>query len=227
MTQKRPFDTRQHILDASLGLFRQKGFDGTTMRDVAKAAGMSLGAAYYYFSSKEALVLGYYEKQAEEHERRVREQLAACASLRERLGGYFHVRLDIIADDRSFMSGLFRTAADPTSPVSVFAKETKPLRARAMRLLEEVLDVPEVAEWVRPLAARACWGLLLAVLLYFVHDASPEQAKTRQLTDRALDLAVGVLPLASLPMAAPVLAQITDLLREAGVFEEFEAPETP
>ena len=32
------------------------------MRDIAKAAGLSLGAAYYYFPSKEALVFAYYEQ---------------------------------------------------------------------------------------------------------------------------------------------------------------------
>jgi AcrR family transcriptional regulator len=222
MTEKRPLDTRQHILDASLGLFRENGFDGTTMRDVAKASKMSLGAAYYYFSSKEALVLVYYEQQMQEHERLVHERLGASKSLRERLGTYFHVRLDILGDDRSFMGGLFRTVADPKSSVSVFAKETKPLRARATQLLEEVLNVPEVPESLRPLAARAAWALLLVILLYFVHDSSPEQQKTRRLTDRTLDLSVTMLPFLALPMAAPMLAEVTDLLRETGVLEEFD-----
>ena len=50
-------ETRDRIYNAALTLFRQRGFDATTMRDVAGAADMSLGAAYHYFPSKDALVL--------------------------------------------------------------------------------------------------------------------------------------------------------------------------
>src|SRR4051812_16540464 len=45
--------TRERIFTVALNLFREKGFEGTTMREVAAAANMSLGAAYYYFASKE------------------------------------------------------------------------------------------------------------------------------------------------------------------------------
>jgi AcrR family transcriptional regulator len=37
-------------------LFREQGFEQTTMRDVAARVGVSLGAAYYYFASKDAIV---------------------------------------------------------------------------------------------------------------------------------------------------------------------------
>ena len=68
-------ETRERILDAALGLFRRKGFEGATMRDIARAAGMSLGAAYYYFETKEALVLAYYQRVQDQHERLVAAKL--------------------------------------------------------------------------------------------------------------------------------------------------------
>ena len=52
--------TRQRILEAALELFRVKGFAAATMREVAVAAGVATGAAYYYFPSKEAIVLAFY-----------------------------------------------------------------------------------------------------------------------------------------------------------------------
>jgi AcrR family transcriptional regulator len=47
--------TRQSILDAALGLFAEKGFFGTSLRDVAAAVGVRESALYNYFASKEAL----------------------------------------------------------------------------------------------------------------------------------------------------------------------------
>ena len=53
-------ETRNRILDAALRLFRERGFAETTMRDVATEAGVATGAAYYYFRSKEDLVMAFY-----------------------------------------------------------------------------------------------------------------------------------------------------------------------
>jgi AcrR family transcriptional regulator len=47
--------TRQAILDAALGLFADKGYFGTSLRDVAGTVGVRESALYNYFASKEAL----------------------------------------------------------------------------------------------------------------------------------------------------------------------------
>jgi AcrR family transcriptional regulator len=65
-------ETRFQILQTALGLFRQQGLDDTTMRGIAAAADLSLGAAYYYFSSKEAIIQAYYDEVQAEHYSRCR-----------------------------------------------------------------------------------------------------------------------------------------------------------
>jgi AcrR family transcriptional regulator len=59
--------TRQQVLDSALALFRERGFHETTLRDIAAHAGLSLGAAYYYFKSKEAIVGAYYHYVQHQH----------------------------------------------------------------------------------------------------------------------------------------------------------------
>ena len=49
-------ETRERIVDTSLELFREKGFDETTMRDIAASAGVATGAAYYYFAVRANVV---------------------------------------------------------------------------------------------------------------------------------------------------------------------------
>jgi AcrR family transcriptional regulator len=48
---------RQHILDTALGLMAQRGVDGTSMRDLATAAGLNVASLYHYFSSKRELLV--------------------------------------------------------------------------------------------------------------------------------------------------------------------------
>ena len=51
--------TQTRILDSALDLFRRRGYDQATMRDIAAEAGVSLGSAYYYFESKADLVMAF------------------------------------------------------------------------------------------------------------------------------------------------------------------------
>src|SRR5215467_16045990 len=91
-------ETRRQILETALGLFRERGLDATTMRDVAAAAGLSLGATYYYFKSKEAIVGAYYTYVQQEHQARARAAFAASADLRDRLRAALHTKIDILQD---------------------------------------------------------------------------------------------------------------------------------
>lgn len=47
---------RQELLRAAARLFRQQGFDATSTRDIATAAGMRSGSPFYHFENKEALL---------------------------------------------------------------------------------------------------------------------------------------------------------------------------
>lgn len=48
-------ERREQILDAAIRIFCEKGFAGTTIRDIAREVGVTEGLLYHYFESKEAL----------------------------------------------------------------------------------------------------------------------------------------------------------------------------
>lgn len=48
-------DTREHILETSLLLFLQKSYKAVTLNEIVKTTGMSKGAFYHYFASKQEL----------------------------------------------------------------------------------------------------------------------------------------------------------------------------
>src|SRR5947209_20465328 len=106
MASKRD-ETRDHLLETALRLFRRKGFDRTTMRDVAEAASMSVGAAYYHFRSKEDLVLAFYRWTQDEHERLLRDRLGGVNEPVERVRIALHTKLELIEKDRAFRGALF------------------------------------------------------------------------------------------------------------------------
>jgi hypothetical protein len=57
----------------------------------------------------------------------------------------------------------------------------------------------------------------MGVLLYFIYDDSPEQARTRKLVEGAISLFTSLLFLVSMPMIKPFRGRLTSLLMDAGL----------
>jgi AcrR family transcriptional regulator len=206
--------TRRKLLERALKLFQQRGVEATTMRDIAKAAGMSLGAAYYYFPSKEALVFAYYEDNQAELEALLER---ATGTVRERLGTVFHGKLETIRPQKKMLAAIVQRLVDPTDPVGAFSAQTRSVRERAMAVLEAVLDGSGLPPTVIPFVARALWLLQMAMMLVFVNDDSPHEQRTHRLVDEALDMIVPMLPLLATPMGAALVDKITGALSRAGI----------
>jgi AcrR family transcriptional regulator len=108
--------TRERIRDVALTLIRKKGFDATTMRDIAQSAHVSLGLAYHYFDSKEALALAFYGEHIERHDLETKRALASRSELRERIEAALLIGLDVRAADKAVLLVMARTVLDATNP---------------------------------------------------------------------------------------------------------------
>jgi len=207
--------SRATILANALRLFRTKGFDDTKMREIAAEAGAALGAAYYYFPSKEAIVQAYYETVQSEHEQRVRSALPESRTkLRDRLGLVFHSKLDILREDRKLLGTIFRYTGEPDHPLSVLSPATRGSRAQSIAIFGLALGDENLPKDIREFLPTALWALHMGILIFFIYDNSPEQQRTRMLTNGALDLVVGLLSIFKSSLLKPVRGKLVALLHE-------------
>ena len=213
-------DTNELILRTALDLFRSRGFEVTTMRDIACAAHVATGAAYYYFPSKEAFVSAYYDRVQRLHAEKVREEWKGNSTLRARLGTLLHSKLDILKDDRRFLGALFRYTGDPSHPLSVFGKGSQTQRAQSVELIGEAISTPGITEESRQLLPPILWLAHLGMILSLIYDESEGQQKTHRLVDAVLDLLVQAIELTNLPLVRsfvqPFQAKVLHLMQDAG-----------
>ncbi len=59
---KFPEETERKILEVSFRLFQEKGYDHTTIQDIVNGLGMSKGAVYHHFKSKEEILDRLYDR---------------------------------------------------------------------------------------------------------------------------------------------------------------------
>jgi len=207
-------ETRERILNAALQLFREKGFDETTMRDVAAAAEMATGAAYYYFRSKEELVMALYVRSAEEKRSFLPGAIAEQKELKKRLRPIIDANFEQFADHRRLFRVLARIGMDPAHPLSPFAKESEPLRDEGIAYFRDALDGTKVPKDIAELLPRLLWLYQLGLILFWVYDESPSQRRTKRLVDGSLDLVVRLIQLSSLPLIGPLRKRVVSLVRD-------------
>ena len=61
-TTAAPDNRRADLIRVAAKLFREKGFDGTTIRDIAHAVGMRSGSPFYHFANKHELLMAVMEE---------------------------------------------------------------------------------------------------------------------------------------------------------------------
>lgn len=193
--------TKAHILNTALGLFQEHGFEKTTMRMIATACDLSLGAAYYHFETKEALVLHFYAQtgaEAREHNQKI---VAASPDFKTRMAGLLAFKLEQMAPFRELATVLARQAADWNHPLSPFSPNTRPMRDEAIALIDDVVAGSNLkcSAVLRPHLPRILWLYQMGIILFWVNDASDNQKKTRDLIGLSLALIEKLIRASALP----------------------------
>jgi len=104
LKQERAARTRAEILEKAVRLFSHKGYQTTTMVDLARAIKMSPGALYWHFPTKEDILLAACERLHQrflgEFAPRVEEMRKRTA--REQLATYMQIAIDAISESREY-----------------------------------------------------------------------------------------------------------------------------
>ena len=183
------------------------------MREIAAEAGVAAGAAYYYFDSKDAIVMAFYERAQGEMHGAIEDALARSASLEERLRVIIEAKLEYFAPNRKLLSAL-SAHIDPEHPLSPFSAATAPIRDQDTAHFERAVQDSKVKlpASLRPYLPRLLWMYQMGLILFWVYDRSPEQRKTRVLFAQTLKMLLLGVKLAGLPFLRPMHRMAGDLL---------------
>ena len=206
--------TRSAIVTAALRLFRENGYDATTMRAVATEARVSTGNAYYYFASKEELIREFYARSLADHALAARPVLEAETEFAVRLRGTLRALVDVLGPYHEFAAKFFKHAAEPSNPLSPFSPESSPVREASTALYREVIDgsTLRTSRELRDQLPELLWLYSLGVILFWVHDSSPGCAKTYTLIDRTVPLADRLISLARLRVLSSTLTDVISII---------------
>lgn len=204
--------TRQHILDTALRLFADKGFEKTTMRDIASEADCSLGLAYRYFASKDDFVMALYWQ----FHNTWSAEMAKLdgGTIAERFDAAMRMKLRQLTPHRDAVGALFTAMMNPTSAVGVLSENSAELTGEVMAVFEHLVrgakDAPK-----EPRAEHLTMMLYSAHLLtqlFWLYDRSPNQKATHDLLDFTRDGLRMLRPLLRLPFIGSSITRLANIM---------------
>ena len=205
---------RERLYRIAMRLIAERGYEATTLRDIAKEAGVSVGLLYRYFPNKQAVVIALYDELSADYAR----QAAAmpAGKWRDRFMFALRTSLEVLEPHRVALRALTPVlVGDPDD--GIFAGTTAFSRVRVQGAFELAVtgasDAPSA-----PLAeslGRLLYMIHLSVLLWWLLDKSPKQRATTAL----LALTQQLLPSAALALRVPpvkrFVTSVDALIREA------------
>jgi AcrR family transcriptional regulator len=208
--------TRERLYGIAVALIATRGYEGATLRDVAKEAGVSAALLYRYFPSKRAVVLALYDELSAAYA--IEAGRMPPGRWRERFMFALQTSLDVLAPHRATLQALIPVLVSAGED-GLFAAGTAFSRLRVQSVFDSAVagstDAP------RPLAetlGRLLYLVHVLVLLWWLLDKSPKQRATAGLVAlfrRMLPMVAGTLrlpPVRRVVMSADAL--VADALFE-------------
>lgn len=169
--------TRDRLYATAMRMIARRGYEATTLREIAKEARVSVGLLYRYFPSKQAVIIALYEELSADYARRAADMQPG--RWRDRFIFALNTSLHVLQPHRVALRALIPVlVGDPDD--GVFAAGTAFSRQRVQQVFEDAVvgssDAP------KPPLGEALGRLLylvhLAVLLWWLLDRSPKQRAT-------------------------------------------------
>jgi AcrR family transcriptional regulator len=189
---------RQRLYETAIGLMAKRGYEATTLRDVAKDAGVSVGLLYRYFPSKRAIIIALYDELSADYARRAAGM--PRGRWRDRFVFALKTSLEVLEPHRVALRALIPVlVGDPEE--GVFAESAAFSRVRVQGTFEAAVsgatDAPPPA--LAAALGRLLYLVHLAVLLWWLLDKSAKQRATSAL----MVLTEQILPSISITLRLP------------------------
>ncbi len=189
--------TKRAILKAALALFRQKGFQATTTKEISGRARIAEGTLFNYFQTKEDLALYFLEREVLDLIRwfEGRADLGR-APLAEQLFAMIHHHLEQIGPYEDFIGAVYLRALQPSSKLSPLSLERQEINLRYLKFIRGLLAQAEARREIPPVGELGSYGVALfhlAMMTHWLHDHSAGKQDTLALLDRCLKIGTGFL----------------------------------
>jgi AcrR family transcriptional regulator len=167
---------QEEILEAGRRVFASRGFEGASVDEIARAAGVAKGTVYLYYSSKRALYRAALRQGLELLMKELRDRVGAARTVREKVRAYVETKVDFIERHRDFLCIYSAASAGAGVPLYV-QKDFEGFYREQVAILEAALASGRARSERRAAAALGVFDLTTGIVKRRLHGGSAEAAR--------------------------------------------------
>jgi AcrR family transcriptional regulator len=208
VSKEQKFEHQQRFIQAFIAEVREQGYAAVSLRDVARRSGMSDGAIYKHFASKEKILLCYYLLKMEGLRKEGAILLGRKGyTLAERLQALLEFQIGQYEGEKDFLEKTFHAtfvaASLMWSEVAAMRRMYLETAGAFIKAAEADGEIPEVV-WAG-IVDEMLWCHYMGVMMYWQKDDSERHEDTTQFIDRTVNLFTAV-------VGGPLLKQAEELV---------------
>jgi len=176
--------TKERLFEVAIELFLEKGFHQTTMRDIAKGAGLTPGASYYHYSSKNEFVLEFYQKTLDESLESLPQIIDKYQKFEDRLVEIARQKFEQLEEYETLVTALVENASGPNNPLSPFSRQSAPVRELAMSQFEKIIEGSDLKikhHEHKEKIVKLLWFQHMTLIYFWIHDRSRNKTASKKL----------------------------------------------
>ncbi|MDU0458948.1 MAG: TetR/AcrR family transcriptional regulator [Geobacteraceae bacterium] len=182
-------ENRSRILDKAAEIFNSKGFEDSTTRDIALAAGLAAGTIFNYFPSKETLAMTMVSEALVQGREDYLRRCTGGEDLAEELFLFVASGLRRLRPLRPFLGPVLERSLSPF-PRKTVCQEGETARQEHLAAVQAILARHGFAEAPDYVAMTMYWSLYLGILAFWSNDTSPNQEASQALIDYSIRMFV-------------------------------------
>lgn len=216
-------------MEKALTVFLAKGFEKATLREISAATGMSLGSFYYYFPSKESIILAFYSQNFGVFGSAASAAISSSRKFERQFEAVLEARIATMAPEREIYLQLASAATDPRSPLSPFSPETEEVRDLSVGVFYELLRHTDLKmpKAIAPYMPHILWFAMMGLVLFWTFDKSPGQRNTQKLIPMLANNSGRLLRAMNLPVVGKHILPFKEILELFPNLKPYEPKQKP
>jgi AcrR family transcriptional regulator len=135
--ERKKEETRGNIIDCAVSFFREKGFQETSMEEIAEKSDVSKGTLYNYFQDKESILVGYFQIIIADYGKRMNESFVENKDIKSTLYSLLDFISSIFKNDKELAVTYFKYRMPSRFDVTLDSSQRSGIEKWVLEIMEK------------------------------------------------------------------------------------------
>jgi AcrR family transcriptional regulator len=177
--ERKKEETRENIIDCAVGFFKEKGFQETSMEEIAEKSDVSKGTLYNYFQDKESILVGYFQIVIADYGKQIKEKFTESKDIKLTLYRLLDLISGIFKNDHDLAAIYFKYRMHSRLAINLDSSQRSGIEKWVLEVIEKAQQDGQLRSDIPALVlTRTFQFLAMSFFISSIHSKEPFEVDT-------------------------------------------------